>query len=170
MPSDEANTAVRQAEVTAAQRMIEQAADRHGLWPRKLIGDTGYGSAGVLAWLVHERGIEPHVPVFDKSARSDGAFERSDFTLDYEDDSYTCPAGKRLRPRNRNFASPRRGRQGRLHPLPSPQQDCSGCARKPRCTPIQPSRKLTRSIHEGARDLARTLSQEDAWVASRRER
>jgi hypothetical protein len=61
----------------------------------------------MLAWLVHERGIEPHVPVFDKSARSDGAFERSDFTFDHEDDSYICPAGKRLRPRNRNFTSPR---------------------------------------------------------------
>jgi transposase len=41
----EASTAVRQAEVTAAKRMIERAADCHGLWPRKLIGDTGYGSS-----------------------------------------------------------------------------------------------------------------------------
>ena len=72
----EASTAVRQAEVTAAKRMIERSADRHGLWPRKLIADTGYGSAEMLAWLVHERGIEPHVPVFDKSARADGAFDR----------------------------------------------------------------------------------------------
>jgi transposase len=71
----EASTAVRQAEVAAAKRMIVRSADRHGLWPRKLIGDTGYGSAGMLAWLVHKRGIEPHVPVFDKSARSDGAFD-----------------------------------------------------------------------------------------------
>ncbi|KAG5715304.1 hypothetical protein E4T56_gene9553, partial [Termitomyces sp. T112] len=45
----EASTAVRQAEVTAAKRMIERAAERHDLWPRKLIGDTGYGSAGMLA-------------------------------------------------------------------------------------------------------------------------
>lgn len=29
---------------------------------------------------------------------------------------------------------------------------------------------MTRSIHEGARDLARALSQEDEWVTSRRER
>ena len=26
----------------------------------------------MLGWLVHERGIEPHIPVFDKSARTDG--------------------------------------------------------------------------------------------------
>ena len=36
--------------------------------------------------------------------------------------------------------------------------------------PILPARKVTRSIHEGARDLARVLSQEDEWIASRRER
>ena len=70
----EASTAVRQAEVTAAKRMIERAYDDLGLWPRKLIGDTGYGSAEMLAWLVHERDIHPHIPVFDKSARADGTF------------------------------------------------------------------------------------------------
>jgi hypothetical protein len=26
----------------------------------------------MLGWLVHEHGIEPHVTVFDKSARQDG--------------------------------------------------------------------------------------------------
>ena len=48
----EASTAVRQAELTAAKRMIERAHDDLGLWPRKLIADTGYGSAEMLAWLV----------------------------------------------------------------------------------------------------------------------
>jgi hypothetical protein len=57
----EATTAVRQAEVTAAKRMIERAHDDLGLWPRKLIADTGYGSAEMLAWLVDERAIEPHI-------------------------------------------------------------------------------------------------------------
>ena len=28
----------------------------------------------MLGWLVHERGIEPHIPVFDKSERTDGTF------------------------------------------------------------------------------------------------
>ena len=45
----EASTAVRQAEVTAAKRMIERVHDDLGLWPRKLIADTGYGSAEMLA-------------------------------------------------------------------------------------------------------------------------
>ena len=77
----EASTAVRQAEVTAAKRMIERVHHDLGLWPRKLIADTGYGSAEMLAWLVHQRDIHPHIPVFDKSARRDGAFARADFTI-----------------------------------------------------------------------------------------
>jgi hypothetical protein len=44
-------------------------------------------------WLVHEHGIEPHVTVFDKSARRDGTFSRDDFTYDHASDAYSCPGG-----------------------------------------------------------------------------
>ena len=64
----EPSTAVRQAEVTAAKTMIERSQNQHALWPERLIADTGYGSAEMLGWLVYERGIEPHIPVFDKSS------------------------------------------------------------------------------------------------------
>jgi len=46
----------------------------------------------------------------------------------------------------------------------------AACALKSRCCPGQPMRKVARSIHEGARDLARDLSKTDAYVTSRRER
>jgi hypothetical protein len=75
----EASTAVRQAEVTAAKTMIERTHDRFDLWPERLIADTGYGSAEMLNWLVNDRGIEPHIPVFDKSKRTDDTFSRDDF-------------------------------------------------------------------------------------------
>ncbi|OUI86556.1 transposase, partial [Acetobacter sp. DmW_043] len=64
----ETTTAIRQAEVTAQRRMIERTQETFGIWPERLAADTAYGSAENLAWLVHERGIEPHIPVFDKSA------------------------------------------------------------------------------------------------------
>jgi len=72
----EASTAVRQAEVTAAKTMIERTEQRFDLYPERLAGDTAYGSADMLHWLVDERGIEPHVPVFDKSKRTDGSLPR----------------------------------------------------------------------------------------------
>jgi IS5 family transposase len=77
----EATTAIRQAETTAARRMIERSVDCFDLYPAKLIGDTAYGSAEMLNWLVHEQGIEPHIPVFDKSQHTDGTFSRDDFTM-----------------------------------------------------------------------------------------
>ncbi len=91
----EASTAVRQAEVTAARTMIERVQDRFDLWPERLAADTAYGSAEMLDWLVHEQGVEPHIPVWDKSTREDGTFSRSDFAYDHAADAYTCPAGKR---------------------------------------------------------------------------
>jgi hypothetical protein len=59
--------------------------------------------------LVHERGIEPHIPVFDKSQRSDGTFSRSDFAYDHKRDKYTCPAGKELPQYRRRFGVGREG-------------------------------------------------------------
>src|ERR1043166_631085 len=167
----EATTAVRQAEVTAQRRMIERTQARFGLWPERLAADAGYGDGPNLAWLVHERDIHPHIPVFDKSARRDGTFERSAFTYDHADDSYVCPGGKRLRPRNRNFATPRSdvGQDGFIR-YRARQQDCTGCDLRQRCTPNMPARKVIRSIHEGARDLARDIATTDAYVTSRRQR
>src|SRR6202043_23092 len=92
----EATTAIRQAEVLAAKHMIERSMERFGQYPARLIGDSAYGSAEMLGWLVYEHGIEPHVTVFDKSTRQDGTFSRDDFTYDHNGDVYSCPAGKML--------------------------------------------------------------------------
>jgi transposase len=56
----EATTAIRQAEVLAAKRMVERSLEGFDLYPEKLIGDTAYGTAEMLDWLINERGIEPH--------------------------------------------------------------------------------------------------------------
>src|SRR5215467_13882313 len=79
----EATTAIRQAEILAAKRMIERSLEGFDLHPAKLIGDTAYGTAEMLNWLVNEHGIEPHIPVFDKSQHADGTFSRDDFTYDH---------------------------------------------------------------------------------------
>ena len=167
----EATTAVRQAEVTAQQRMIDRTQERFGLWPERLAADTAYGSAENLAWLVHERGIEPHIPVFDKSQRTDGTFSRDDFTYDYVTDTYGCPAGKILQRYRRQFSVPRTGvMKDNSTRYRASKLDCEGCLLKPRCCPNAPARKIPRSIHEGARDMARDLAATDAYVTSRHER
>ncbi|MDR6284506.1 hypothetical protein HNR47_000489 [Methylopila jiangsuensis] len=167
----EPSRAIRQAEVGAAQTMVERAQDRFGLWPERLAADSAYGSAEMLAWLVHDRGIEPHIPVFDKSARTDGTFSRSDFPYDHVRDLYTCPAGKELRPRQRVYRSSALlvDDDGMIRYRAS-KFDCDACSLKPQCCPNTPARKIPRSIHEGARDMARDIAKTDAYAASRRER
>ena len=48
--------------------------------------------------------------------------------------------------------------------------DCGTCRFKGQCCPNTPARKIPRSLHEGARDLARSLAGTPAFEQSRRER
>ncbi len=167
----EATRAIRQAEVGAAQTMIERTMERFELYPESLAGDTAYGTADMLGWLVYEHGIEPHIPVFDKSNRTDGTFSRSDFTYDPTEDRYICPGGKELRQYRRAFTTPRSGvdKNGMMCYRAS-KLDCTACMLKPRCCPKDPARKILRSIHEGARDMARDIAKTEAYETSRRNR
>ena len=167
----EATTAVRQAEVTAAKTMIDRTADTFEVSPSRLAADTGYGSAEMLGWLVDERAIEPHIPVFDKSERTDGTFSRADFVYDQEGDLYICPTGKPLRKHRRPFAVPRSGvTKDNTVLYRASQRDCGACALKAKCCPNTPARKVPRSIHEAARDKARAIAQTEAYLVSRRQR
>ena len=151
--------------------MLTRTAETFGLWPERLIADTGYGSAAMLGWLVHEQGIEPHIPVFDKSQRNDGTFSRSDFAYDHERDLYVCPGGKELRHHRRQFTRPRLGVDpDGLMGYRASKHDCVVCALKPRCCPNRPARKVLRSIHEGARDMARDIAKTEEYAVSRRQR
>lgn len=160
----EATTAIRQAEVTAAKRMIERTKERFDLYPARLAGDTAYGSAEMLGWLVYEHGIEPHVSVFDRSARKDGTFSREDFTYDHEGDVYFCPAGKMLTC-NGTLVN-----DGATLLYRASKYDCDACELKSGCCPKTPARKVPRSIHEGARDMARDIARTAEGLVSRRQR
>ena len=102
----QATTANRAAEVESTKTMLERVEAGLGITPERLIGDTAYGTAPMLGWLVEEKGIDPHVPVWDKSERTDGSFSCSEFRWDAEANTYTCPAGKQLRCDRRNFTQP----------------------------------------------------------------
>jgi transposase len=159
----EASRAIRQAEVGAARTMIERTEQRFGLKPKMLAADTAYGSAPMLNWLVEEKGIAPHIPVIDKSAREDGSFSREDFLYDADDDAYICPAGKPLTTSGTIVNDEQRLYRGAT-------ADCRSCPLKPRCCPKEPVRKIPRSIYEAARDVARSLFGTEAYAQSRRDR
>ena len=163
----EATRSVRQAELGAMQTMVDRVEEIFALKPERMIADTAYGTGAMLEWLVKERGIAPHIPVVDKSGRDDQIFERADFTFDAENNLYICPAGKELKQFHRTYKTPRSGvdRYGIMR-YRARKTDCDPCKLKARCCPTQPQRKVTRSIHEPSRDLARAIAQTTQYAIS----
>lgn len=159
----QASRAIRQAEVGAAKTMIERTEQRFDLKPEYLAADTAYGSAATLNWIITEKKIAPHIPVIDKSKREDGTFSREDFLFDPERNVYTCPASKVLRTT---------GTVVNVEQLlyRASNRDCGVCPLKMRCCPKEPRRKIPRSIHEQARDVARELRKTEEFERSRHNR
>jgi len=157
----EGTRANRVVEISVTRTMIERVARRFGLQPQRLAGDTVYGAVSLLKWLV-DRQITPHIPVWDKSARSNGTFSRVDFVFDQERNVYVCPGGVQL-------TSTGNIDQGHIVYYRANKKDCSACSLKPRCTTAA-VRKVTRDLNEDVRDSVRALADTDAFQQSRRER
>jgi transposase len=158
----EGTRANRVVEIAVAQTMMERVRCRFGLRPQRLAGDTVYGAVRLLKWLV-DRQITPHIPVWDKSVRSDGTFSRADFVFDRSRNIYICPNGKLLHTTGTVIdSSTLRYRASKL--------DCDVCAFKKQCCPHTPARQIPRDLHEDARDVARAQVKTEAFEQSRRER
>jgi hypothetical protein len=166
-----ATPAIRTAETDATRTMVERVEEKLGLKPKRLIGDTAYGTAEMLAWMVEEKGIEPHVPLWEKGERGDGTFPRSAFAFEPATNTLTCPGGKTLQQYRRNYLTPRTGidKDGQRRYRAS-QKDCQACALKEQCCPGQPMRKVSRSVHETARDAVRNLEGTPEYLQSQRDR
>ena len=142
--------------------MVERVRDRFDLTPQRLCADTAYGSGKTLKALM-DCGIEPHVPVIDKSKRSDGTFSRSDFEYDSERDVYTCPGGKVLRTTGNVHSDDTLRYRAKTH-------DCRCCPLKSRCCPNMPARRIPRDVNEDVREYVRALANTDAFKRSRNDR
>ena len=159
----EASAVNKIAEVEATKTMINRVEEKFAIKPQRLVGDTNYGVAAMLGWLVDEKKIAPHVPVWDKSEHHDGTFSRTDFMFDSENNRYVCPAGKYLKPAQRS-------QQKNPFRYRASLYDCQACQLKLKCCPNMDIRKIDRSPHEPARDVARAIGKTDAYRQSRKER
>ena len=157
----EGTRANRSDEIAVTETMIERVERRFGLAPQRLAGDTAYGAARLLKWL-WDRGIAPHVPVWDKSKQTGGRFTKEDFIFDRDRNVYVCPAGAELT--HSGIID-----QGRILPYRASKNNCSICALKSQCT-TAPTRKVSRNIDEDVRDQVRALANTEAFEVSRRER
>ena len=164
----EATRSIRQAEVGSTKIMLKRVKERFDLHPERLIADTAYGTGPMLGWLV-ERKIAPHIPVFDKSGRSDGTWTRADFEWDAENDQYTCPEGHELKQFPRNYSDPNRGPTGTgVAKYRALKLTCQSCPSKPRCCPNMDFRSITREEHEDARQVARDIAKTEQYAVSMR--
>ncbi len=163
----EASRSVRTGETHATISMIDRVKERFSLWPERLIADTAYGTAEFLNWLVENHGIEPHIPVFDQSNRTDGTFARDDFTYDYKADAYICPAGKQLLKSRRAFQTIRqKPKDTGFTKYGALKADCDACALKEKCCPKNSPRRITVSEFEGARQMARDIAKTEEYAIS----
>jgi transposase len=166
----EATPAYRTQEVASTRTMIDRVEQLMQLKPRRLVGDTAYGTAALLGWMVEEKAIEPHVPVWDKSQRQDQTFSSSDFQWNAAANEYRCPQGYALRSPSR-FKRPHDPvTKEKTIIYRSGPAACSNCSLKERCCPNTPARRIKRSIHEAARDVARRIATTREYQSSRRER
>ncbi len=157
----EGTRANRTAEIAITETMVNRVGRRFNLRPQRLAGDTVYGAVRLLKWLV-DRKITPHIPVWDKSTRSDGTFSRADFIFDQERNIYVCPGGAEL-------TSSGNIDQGHIVYYRASKNDCSICFLKPKCTTAV-VRKVTRDLNEDVRDRVRALANTEAFRQSSRER
>jgi hypothetical protein len=74
-----------------------------------------------------------------------------------------CPAAKLLKPA-------RRSKQKNPHRYRASLFDCQPCPFKAQCTPNMKARKIDRSPHEPARNVARAIGKTKAFEQSRKER
>jgi len=165
----EATPTNRTAEVESMKTMVDRVEERFDLKPERLIGDTAYGTAPMLAWMVDEKGIEPHMPVWDKTGRQDGTLSSQEFQWDEAANEYRCPAGKALRCDWRQLNRSPITKADIIN-YRSRQADCANCPMKSRCCPNTTVRKIARSVHEKARDVARRIAGTAAYLKSCYER
>jgi hypothetical protein len=151
--------------------MIDRVEERFDLKPARLVGDTAYGTAPMLGWMVQDKRIAPHVPVWDKSERKDNTLSSSAFEWNAQANEYTCPQGHALRSDRRQFKIHReRVTKADTVIYRSSQDDCKSCSIKDRCCPNTPTRKVARSIYETSREVARSIATTPQYAQSRRDR
>jgi transposase len=168
----QATPAHRTQEVESTKTMIDRVEQRFGIKPDRLVGDTAYGTGPMVEWMVEDKGIAPHVPLWDKTERKDGTLSSTQFVWNEQGNEYRCPQGHALRSDWRQFTKPRHDRITQADTIiyRASQHDCAGCPLKQQCCPNTPTRKIVRSVHERSRNVARELADTPQYKQSRRDR
>lgn len=152
----EASPSTNSLEVSTTKTMIDRVEKNHGIVPDSLMGDAAYGTANNLNYVVNEKKIAPYIPVWEGVKPKNNIFAKFDFVWDEYKGEYRCPAQKVLSKNHRNYREPKTHiTKANTIIYRSKSAECKQCSLKQYCCPKTPSRKITRSVYESARDVAR---------------
>jgi transposase len=152
-----ATTAANVADGPQAASLVT-AAKRAGVNVREMLGDTDYGD-GDTRVAVEAAGAK--VTAKTQPPATTGKFPKTDFVIDPDTPSATCPAGHITT--DAKWNTDKKGRRVRL--LRFPAEICNACALRTRCTTRRDGRNLTLNFHEARLQAARA---EQARAPTRR--
>jgi transposase len=151
--------AVYEAQCTAP---IHQALSAKDLAPQEHFVDGAYISADVLVASRDNHGITlrgPTRPIQGWQAHTDGAYDLSQFTVDWEQRQARCPQGK-VSTVWREYVD----REGQPYTIVRfGLQDCRPCQARPLCSRTQ---ETGRSLHLPSQERFEALQAARAWYAS----
>jgi transposase len=148
------------SETAVVAPMLDQAERLGGV--RSALFDAGYHSDAVLATTA-ARGIEVLCPEGqalgeeDWTRQSDKYYPKSQFLYDPTSDSYTCPAGARLTPKDRCH-----GKHPRDQYIRYTTTACATCPSRAQCTRGEGGRQLKRYRGDAAKEALRTAMADPA--------
>lgn len=153
-------------EVNSTRLMIERVEEKLSIKPKRLLADTAYGTGSMLEWLVKDKDIEPHIPVWDKTTLDNGLFNISDFKWNAQDNTYTCPAGEKLKTGKRTKVTSDNTVIYRIK-----KEVCDQCKLKTSCTTSSSrTRRIARSIYEESREVARNINKSEVYAQTFKDR
>ena len=157
-------TQVTPGSVNEAHRMSCLLQLHHQSTGRKAeicVADSKYGT--IENYLnCFDLGVKSHFESFEKAHRGTGRqkniFAKEEFTYNRDEDTFTCPAGKRLK--RRKFS-----RQRQQYEYYMPKKVCGGCRLRKQCTRSSQGRSLKRQRRQD--DLDIMLEQAGSPAANR---
>ena len=158
------NALVAPFEVTENRPMLDLlfgTTFRHGLRPRRAVGDAKYGTLENVRGL-EKAGIQALVPVTDFNRRT-RFFGKDRFAYDPKKDAYTCPAGEVLGPQGGPT------REGLIR-YRAPAKACAACSLRPDCTDNKQGRAVHRHPEERYLEIARARHGSESYKKAMRKR
>lgn len=150
----------RGAEMELASAALDRIKWKYKLNPLTIGADKGYAAGQFIAGMF-EKGITPHVPVWDtRRERETGIYPLEKFTFDQENNRFICPEGKTLNHRGNNH---------RQIIYRASTKDCGDCPVKVQCTRDK-SRSISFHIQHEYIEAAKKEMQTHGYRLSQRKR